>query len=677
MATTVSQTLRSDIFITDNIPDSVWTTEEIQEVVSNFIRHQTSYGRRNSKMVMREDFFEGRHWAAVSEDDDSEAYRLVLNYCRRVVLGRVAGLAKAPSPRINVLAGRLEVETEQATKKERLLWSLWPDLMSAWRNVEMNSAKLGFGVLQVLWIDSSGGMTPEGTTYRKKVSQPHFKFRSISPYNFFPIYRSFDNPSDFMGVYRYDPGRNIADLNQRFKVSLQEASTLSLGQQVGYDVEVVGVDPAADLIEFWTENRYILIARTSIMVNPTVSTKRRNRNQGIDIIDGYVVLSSGENPFETIPFWVVPNIWSDPNRNPTSDGVISDIDDIAFMNQQYNHITSEEAEEIAVGIHRPVVYKSDEHQQDPSDLVYGPGEVWPIGEDEDIAVLPTPDEISAVDRHLGRMLKGIEDISFMGSTGFGRTDRDVTGVAANIALTPSQQYYELKIPWRKDALVRTCEFILRVFEKQAGNKVFKQWFKDRDGRFGTESIRKEDIGGDYHVDIIYGNLLPRDDHAFDQNEIYRFKTETQSVWTTLDRMGHADPAMEIKRMKEELNDPELNPEKVILIAQAKQVSGNAEQNQAAEQLGGPTPETGQQGGLPQAQGGEGIQNQAPPVPGSPEFPGQASEGGTGPGRVAPFLGREQAPNFNTAAQGNPGSASLPPRQEAPGRTTQNTLRKRS
>lgn len=688
MVTTEPQVLHTEIFIGEGSTNQVWKDEEVREVISDFIRRQTVYARRNTAMLTREDFFEGRHWDPLDEDDDQEAYRLVLNYCRRIVLGRVAGLVKAPTPRINTTAGRLETTAEKAQRRERLLFSIWPDLMKAWRGVEMNSTKLGFGVLQILWIDPSDNkVTPEGIDSSEKKDKAHFKFRSISPYKFFPVYRSYDDNNDFMGVYRYDPGRLVSDLKERFGVDLQEASSSSLGQQVGYEYDVIGVDPAADLIEYWTDKRYILIARTNITVVPRSSL--HSRNQSVEQIEGYTVLSSGKNPFGIIPFWVVPNIRTDPNRDPTHKGTMSDIDDIAFLNQHYDHILSEEAEEIAISIHRPVVYKSEEHQQNPSDLIYGPGQIWPIGQDEDADVLPAADEVSAVDRHLGRLLKGMQDVSFYGDAGFGRTERNVSGVAADIALSPSKQYLELKIPHRKDVLESACSFVLRVFEKFGGNSSFKKWFRTKDGRYNTLLITPEDIDGQYYVEVVYGNLIPRDDHAFDQNEVYRLKTDAQSLWTTLDRMGHADPLHEIQRMKEEMNDPELHPDRVILIEQAKAIQQQAKGG--GQQQGAPAPQAGQGGPQGQQQGrplpgqeqqgavgggaGAGQLNTAPPVPGSPEFPPQGV-GGQGPGQLAPFLQRGTNPNFNPNQAGAPGSQGIPNPQQAPGRASSETLRKR-
>ena len=129
--------------------------------------------------------------------------------------------------------------------------------------------------------------------------------------------------------------------------------------------------------------------------------------------------------------------------------------------------------------------------------------------------------------------------------------------------------------------------------------------------------------------------------------------------TTLDNLGYDDPKKELSRIREEMEDPILNPERVMMIAQAKQVSQQAQQTQQPPQQPGvpgqpqpgvpgpqstgpimPPPGTAQPGTAPiqeQTMGGfGGIPGQSPPVPPPGQFPRPGQGGAFGSGALTPF-----------------------------------------
>jgi len=438
--------------------------------------------------------------------------------------------------------------------------------------------------------------------------------------------------------------------------------------------------PTADLVEYWSKDKYCLIAMTTIM---RAAARGRQANPNFEY--RYTDLEAGGNPYGMFPFWVLQNIRSDPDSDPTFEGCLSDLDDVEELNKHYNLMVSEDASEIATNIHRPIVYASEEHIQEPSSIAFTPGAVIPIGIEEKLETLDWSGEPAAVQNHMDRVLQGIQDITFLGEAGFGRLTAGMSGIGFKIALSPLEQIVELKVPQRVRALKGACKFILKCFEENAGSSVFRAWITNKTSQFAIGvQVSASDINHQYDVDIDYGNLLPRDDYAHAQNEVYLFKTGVQSLYSTLEHLGFDDPNSEIDKLKREAQDPLLNPEKYMMIQQAT-MAGKQEmlQREASKGLPGtasPTTRPVQPGTLGGMSGVPGGPGQGPPgampgntgmappggnmqqilqmmsgsgpgmfglpgggpgtAPTAPTTPGpEAEELGQGPGRAAPFMKR--------------------------------------
>lgn len=640
------------------------TTEDIFE---KFLLLQAGYSGRNGTLSGFSNLFGGDQWSGDAEDDTS--YQLTMNYLRNVCLRFAAILSRSPKPSVPIPV--IPELAAQANRREKFLMALWPDIMRAWRDVEMNASKLGYGVLQVLWAPKDGqpenvnvGLGLDQQMQRSYTKSP-FIFRSTPPMNFYPMYRTYDTPNDFLYVFRYEPNRAIRDLEERYGVELQ-----STGQDERLTEETV------ELIEYWDNDWYKLIALT----HQDVKVGGTDRNPRFEKRDVFVTLEEGSNPYGCIPFWVLQNIRTDPNVDPTDGGSLSDIEDLIIPQKHYNEMFSEEAQEIATNIHRPLVYQSADHQADVASLEFKAGAVFPIGpkEDESLEPLAYTSTGPGVREHLAAVMQAIKDLSFLGDAGFGQLASGVSGVGFGIALNPLQQITELKIPLRVDALRSVSAYLLRCFEKKAeSDTAFRGWYMIQGKRFGVAHLTAGDIGGNYFTEIVYGNLLPRDDYAHEQNEIYKYKTGAQSLETTLDHLGYDDPQAEVERIKKEQQDPVLNPEKVIAIAQAKQMTAQPQPQPGATagaapatkrpaptsnvSQGPPVPPGAAQpgtspinmegfGGMAGVPGGAGPLGgpqpfarpggaQEPPVPNKMAFPGRPGMPEQGPGQNAPFLKR--------------------------------------
>lgn len=615
------------------------TQEDILNALySKFLLVQSGYTARNQDIVSRRAFFEGVHWAEDPDETEEHEFRLVINYCRRVVLDFAGMLSRAPTPRVPSPVN----DKEGARRRELLLRLIWPDFLKAWRLAELNAAKCSYGVLEVLWDDNLEVETrevvpetqgPNGTepslTVKRYTKQPYI-FRSIKPEEFFPVYRTFDKPDDFLYTFRFDPNRLITDLEDRYGVVLQ-----------GTDLDGGSAEPTADLIEYFDDGWYVLVAKTLVkdpMPEGRGIAARFRRATQPTYSPSLTLLTARQHKYYRPPFWVLRNI-ENTDANPTDGGSLSDIDDISTLNQHLNLMRSEQAEEIVINIHRPLTYASDDHQQDPETLSMTAGAVYPIGLEEKLEPVPTTPQPAFVQKHIDDIERTIRTLSFLGDAGFGDFGSGTSGVAARIALTPMQRILELKLPPRTDVLQSVCKYLLQQCEEKLGKDTkLEGWVETASKQFIETTIAAQDIDGKYFVFVDYGNLLPKDDQAHQQNEVYKYKSGTQSLWKTMDNLGEEDPDAEIARIEEESKNPYLDPQKYILVQQATATSA-APPTPAG---GGGGAGAGAPSGLPTDLAGAGGGSTAPPTPSPASFPRAPNAGGYGAGPVTPFLPRETA-----------------------------------
>lgn len=595
------------------------------EAFTKFTALESLYGSRNERINLYSRFFDGDHWN--EQTPETGEFQIVLNYCRAVTMKFASLLARSPAPRIPLVIQDSDLR-DKAAKREKYLRVLWPDLMRAWRDVEFNASKKTYGVLQVLWQPGEG--QPDtitvgvGGDQAKKTAftKSPFLFRSIAPEHFYPVYRTFDTPDDFLYVFRFAPGRLIEDIEEKYDVVLQSTT------------EKAGSSGTCDLIEFWSNTQYLLLARTQR------ETKDRRGHVAIEKVG--VTLKDIEHEYRRPPFWVLQNLRS-PDADPTDGGSLGDIDAIAELNKHLNLLVSEASEEIITNIHRPTAYASNDHQQDPNKIKLKAGAIIPIGLEEKLEPITWQGLPNAVNQHIAGLVADIENLSFVGAIGFGQYPNRASGTGLQIALQSMENILDLKVPLREELLADVCLHLLRITEarlEKSGGAKFALWVKDAMGRYGQVTLAEADIDGNYFVDIDFGNLLPRNETAHQQNEVYKYKTGVQSLRTTLDNIGVEAVDEELALLRDELNDPVLNPEKVIAIAQAKQLQKAPEQPQTAPQ----PPGTAQAGTSPISQVPSALAAPSPGVQGPPvpqEQPGMPGQPPLGPGNIAPMMARSR------------------------------------
>jgi len=375
-----------------------------------------------------------------------------------------------------------------------------------------------------------------------------------------------------------------------------------------------GTRGTCELVEYWDDKRYVLIALT----------RQLNEETGEELTVP-TILTDESHPYGRPPFFVLPNFVSDPDKDPTDGGALSEVALVEEANKHLNLVVSLLESEIATRIHPPAVYKSDEPQQDPSDIRIGAGEVIPIGLEEDLDILNWSGVPQTVAEHRDALMSALRDFSGLPKTSLGASE-GASGIGMRLAYAVLEMILPLKLPERTEFLVDMLAFVLRVTESQMKKDDIMAFRATADV---VTSLRKTDITEDYYCTVKYGNLIPRNKIEWEQHVLYVFKTGAISHRTALELLEDIeDPGQELERIKLENQDVTLNPETAGLVQQLKQ-----------------GPEKPQQPTTPEA----GLQfNAAPPVPQTPAMPTQQN---------APFLQRGQTPNLRP---GGPGVYGGPP-----------------
>jgi len=327
---------------------------DTDELYSRFQVMKSAYGNRDARLDDIELFFDGTHWEQEEAELDEEDIRVTLNYARRAVLWHVAYLTQQP-PRVDVPTSPAEPDPS-ADRREKYLRAVAGSapFRRAHRRAEMSANKYGYGVIQALWAPPEGQpkskelTTAEGSSAASSVkvhTKMPFVFRTLNPRKFYPRYRTYDRPDDFLYVFRHDPDRLVEDIEDRYGVSLAPTST-----------KASTPGGTCDLVEYWDDERYRLLAITQELVQ-----EGEGRNVTTQVEETIHVLEEKKNPYGRPPFFVLPNVVADPDDDPTDEGSLSEVELIRDTNRHLNLLMSLTATEIVKRIHPPVAYKSDDH----------------------------------------------------------------------------------------------------------------------------------------------------------------------------------------------------------------------------------------------------------------------------------------------------------------------------
>ena len=555
-----------------------------EEVIARFHERRLKYASRNGAIDYLQSFFEGEQWSQSPSEEDDEI-QLVLNYTREAILYHVGYLTRK-IPRVDVPS---RTDSVKAQARENYVNSILRSVWTCWPSMEMDTNKFGYAVLELLWTgepvsEESSDKLETFSTFKKVP----FTVRVIDPRCFYPRYRTYDHPDDFLWVIRHDPDRLTEDI---FK-------------QYGVDVQSTKFGDLCDLVEYWDEDTYILLALSR-------SKSRKSTS--------FVVLKNEAHPYGRPPFFVLPNM-IDPHKDFTVGGGLSEIESVQEAARHLNMIFTLSAQEITNRIHPPVVYTADgKHSQSPADIRMGAGEVIPLRTDEAVTPIHWPGIPHSVTEHRNATVAALRDMAKLPRTSFGASVEAPSGIGMRLMYEALEITLSLKVPIRERVISEMLQWALEITEQQLGDKGKISYHSADVSGLRDITLFKRDIEGDFFCVTTFNVTPPRDKITFEQHVAYLFKLKVISLMTALEMLEDVkDPAAEVARLRKELQDSILHPEQAVQPANPTQ--------------------TNQLGDIKQQEG--------PPVPALPSMPTQQN---------APFLGRGLPPNMSSTGlnQGPP------------------------
>jgi len=521
---------------------------------------QAASAGRNGEYASARERYIGHHWGdADNPNPDGRRYTLTLNYIRPTV-NKTVQLLLGQMPGIQVMPPGVEEEARRlAEAEEALLYATWEvnEAPKVFRRIAHNRALLRRGVLYYWW---------DATLKR-------VRFRSVAPDNFYPVY----------------DGEEIVEC-----VIVSRRLTRALKRQYPKLAGKIVPDNAGDDVH--DEGRWTRVVNGSLDILDT--TGAGSGAQGAPSLAGATTVLDWYDKWgnwtrvmgqathtqslgygmDSIPVIEFPNSLPGDEREPHSE-----IDDMVDLNLYLDQLLSQQADIIKRYANPTIIDKqSGQSALQIRQTVQGDGGVLPIKRDGEILLLNwqgTPPDIA---NQYARVMTAIYDLSGKPASAYGQLLSNQSGVATNMALSPATLTTEEHQSLFGMGLIKLNECILRLNQRfMQGQPIEVRAAASGRGRSADAwryydiKMMGEDIGGWYHNRIKWPSALRTDDPIYVQNELAKSTGDAssppkQSLYTTLENLGVEDVEAEIDRIKTQLEDPRLHPDRLQAAISAAQ-----------------------------------------------------------------------------------------------------------
>lgn len=504
---------------------------------------------RDSAYQLRRDMYAGKHWGQVGLPEPQigqKRYKLVANYVRTTA-DKAVHLLLGQMPSIQVLPpGVDEASRRNAEGMEAILYSTWNfnHAPVTFRRIAFNQTLLGMGIAYYWWDATA-----------KRV-----RFRSVAPETFFPLY----------------DGEELVEcvITSRRSTRILQRLYPKLAKQIKPDDE----NHDAFDEDTWTRQNSLggsafdpLSEGGSGGDRPAPVGALTSVYDWFDKYGNHVrVMGEAAHTQKTgyendsVPVILFPHSMNGDEREPRTE-----IDEVIGLNLYLDDLLSDQAN-IIRKYARPTIIDqaSGVSPETVANTVSREGGVLPIRKDGDIKFLNWEGTPPDIEQQYGRIQTLIYDLSGKPPSSYGQLVSNQSGVATNMALSPTTASTEERTSIFGASLQDLNAAILQLNEIfMKGEQIDMRGVRPTRAGVKTYTFYQAQISG-REIDgwrenrVRWPSALRTDDPVFVQNELAKMQSQppSQSVYTTLENLGIEDAEMELDRIKEQLEDPRFNPQ---------------------------------------------------------------------------------------------------------------------
>ena len=522
------------------------------EVVDLEAELRQQWNTRNGEYDLARRRYMGEHWDAETNPAPLNRYSLTLNYLKPFVDKSVQGLV-GRLPGIQVMPpGTDEDARRHAEELEGVLYGTWDknDMVSVLQKTAWDCFVLRRGIIYTWW-DPKAKMV---------------KVKNCAPEHFFPQY-------DGDEIYRaiYVQRRNTEALKEQYPKladKIEEDSGMNFPFVSTADLNRTGARGQTTVVDCYTRDGHFYRVMGEAFIHQDMKL-----------------------PFEGVPFIEFPCYPVSGETEP-----LNLIDQLIELNQYLDQLLSQQADIIQRYANPVVVAKATGQSPEAIRKAMGsPGAVIPVRPDGDLSLLGWSGNIPAIDAQLQFTIDSLFDLGGKPRSAFGQQTSQQSGVQTNLSLSPTVQSNEYHESIWGQRLSTLNEMILKLWEKNMPGDVieFEGVAVKASGtqKYYDVSITGEDIGGWYKNRIKWPSAMRIDDPVYIQNNLQQLTSDPPaiSLYTYLERVGTEDVEAEIDRIKEQLMDPRIHPDR---LSSAVDAAATVQEAELGGEFGGFAPDGG-------------------------------------------------------------------------------------
>lgn len=494
-------------------------------VVDLYARLRAQWNTRNGEYDLSRRRYYGDHWDSATNPAPENRYSLTANYLKpfidksvQLLFGRV--------PAIQVMPKGTDIDARRhAEQLEGILYGTWKanDAVTTFQKTAWDSFVLRRGLIYLWW-------DPEAKMVR---------FKNCAPEHFFPEY---DGDEIYRAIYVSRRATDaLKDQYPEMASQIESDDAMNYPFVEGSDSNKTGAQGQTTVIDCYTRDGKFYRVMGNAM---------KEMDLGL--------------PMKEVPFIEFPCFPVSGDTEP-----LNAIDQIVELNQYIDQLISQNADIIS-RYANPVVLDvaSGQSPEAIRRAMGSPGAVIPVRPNGDLKLLGWQGNQPMIMEQLTTAMDMLFDLAGKPRSSFGQQTSQQTGVQTNLSLTPTLQSNDYHESIWGSRLARLNEWVLAMYEKNMpGDTIeFEGRYESQTGsqKYYDVTMTGEEIGGWRENRIKWPSAIRVDDPVYIQNNLQQLTSDPPAVslYTYLERAGVEDVEAEIDRIKEQLEDPRLHPDRL-------------------------------------------------------------------------------------------------------------------